>query len=618
MSRLPIQPSWFAPARDEHADSSSRSAVRSHEANDRFAESGDLADAARRSHDEARPDAFERPQNQGSARYQARFAGSVSRSESVGPLANEHDNFEWTMKRRAGDVLNGKYEVERQLAKGGMGSVWLALDLKLRRHVAVKFIEIVPADVSDATSIRLRFEREALAVARLSTPHVVQIFDHALDSQTPYIVMECLEGEDLKQRLAREQRLTFPAAVAIMNQAARGLRAAHEAGIVHRDLKPANIFLAEVDHEQVVKILDFGIAKLLDHRAVTVDGEIFGSARYMSPEQITGAKDLDLRSDLWSMGVILYRAITGSDPFSGDIVKTMQSLRLGDYPLATSVAPDLVPEVDAFFARALAVDKRRRFFSAVEMAEAFADLAEQQIAQTGVPIGSSEPTSRSSVFHKIPPPPPLQTPQTTRVESALSPILPGQTTDRIPASGGQIATDRIPPSGDGTVTDPLSPIDGPHRDNDPRLSPASRDPETLSVTKRETAASRRTRLSWIALAVFALAFAVFALRSRSGAVVVETPPAPPPPAAAAAPPPADATEPESTETPPPVASNESAEGDDAPAPSAAPEVRVHRSGPSDPPSPSAAERPRRAGKPNCNPPFYVDAQGARHAIKACL
>ena len=282
------------------------------------------------------------------------------------------------MKIRVGDVLSGKYQVERHLARGGMGSIWIARDRKLCRRVAVKFIELAPTDAGDATTIHARFEREALAVARLNTPHVVQVYDHALDSETPYIVMEYLEGEALSQTFQRENRLSLPATVSIMNQTARGLRAAHEAGIVHRDLKPANIFLAEVDHEQVVKILDFGIAKLLDHRPVTVDGEIFGSARYMSPEQVVGAKDLDLRSDLWSMGVILYRAITGSDAFSRDIVETVMALRLGRFPAATSVAPHLVPEVDGFFERALALDKNRRFLSALEMAEAFAEVAAKQ------------------------------------------------------------------------------------------------------------------------------------------------------------------------------------------------------------------------------------------------
>ncbi|HVY48278.1 MAG TPA: serine/threonine-protein kinase, partial [Minicystis sp.] len=282
------------------------------------------------------------------------------------------------MKIRGGEVLGDKYEVERQLAKGGMGSVWLAKDRKLCRRVAVKFIEIVPDQAADAAAILTRFEREALAIARLKTPHVVQIYDHALDSPTPYIVMEYLEGEDLNQRLTREGRLPFPVAVGIMNQVARGLRAAHEAGIVHRDLKPANVFLAEVDHEHVVKILDFGIAKLIGHRPVTMDGEVFGSARYMSPEQVVGAKDLDLRSDLWSMGVILYRAVTGCDPFRGDVVEMMQSIRRGKFLPASVNAPDLVPEVDAFFERALALDKRRRFLSAVEMAEAFAEVAREQ------------------------------------------------------------------------------------------------------------------------------------------------------------------------------------------------------------------------------------------------
>jgi eukaryotic-like serine/threonine-protein kinase len=503
------------------------------------------------------------------------------------------------MKIRVGDVLNGKYEVERHLARGGMGSIWVARDRKLCRRVAVKFIEFAPTDAADATTIHARFEREALAVARLKSPHVVQVYDQGLDAETPYIVMEYLEGENLARRMAREFRLSFPTAVNIMNQAARGLRAAHEAGIVHRDLKPANIFLADVDHEQVVKILDFGIAKVLDHRSVTVDGEIFGSARYMSPEQIFGAKDLDLRSDLWSMGVILYRAITGSDAFSRDIVETVQSLKLGEYTPATTAASHLVPEVDGFFERALALDRNRRFLSAVEMADAFAEVAKKQAAATtrglgGAPARRAEesPTSRPEAVAPTDLDAPTEPDAPKDLDAMMEPDAP------TPLLAHKVVAD-VPPQDEGT----------------------------LSATARETRSAHQAKRSraLVALAAIGVAAAAFALwpRSRPVAADVHSPPAVESvvaPSPAPATPPADPQEPEVVAVALP-APEVDPDADPAPSSSAAeasPPARPAPSAHAPSARASATQRPAPAARPSCDPPYSVDAQGMRHPIKACL
>jgi serine/threonine-protein kinase len=230
------------------------------------------------------------------------------------------------------------------------------------------------------TASRARFEREAQAAAQLPTPHVIQIFDHGVDEDgTPFIVMELLQGEDLSQCLKRVNRLALPEAAQIAVHIGRALRRAHQAGIVHRDLKPQNVFLAWGDEGLVTKILDFGVAKARlpgDDSDTTQTGDVIGSPKYMSPEQARGLKNVDHRSDLWSLGVILFRAVTGSPPFDGESATDVIVKICSDpVPPASSIAPDLSPAVDAFFAKALARAPEDRFQSATELVNAFAELA---------------------------------------------------------------------------------------------------------------------------------------------------------------------------------------------------------------------------------------------------
>lgn len=275
------------------------------------------------------------------------------------------------MQLEPGAVVGGKYRIERALARGGMGSVWVARHVQLGSTVALKFL-----DASFATSAghRMRFEREARSAANLKSPHVVQVMDYGFEADAPYLVMELLEGEDLGQRLHRIGRMSLPDTARVLLQVGKALRKAHDAGIAHRDLKPANLFIARVDDEEVVKVLDFGIAKE-QHAAVgdvTKTGEIMGSPHYMSPEQVRAEKDLDHRTDIWSMGVILYRMLAGELPFPGDQIGPVLAKILTDpIPQITRVAPDLPPAIDQFFLRALARDKAYRFPSIGEMVDAF-------------------------------------------------------------------------------------------------------------------------------------------------------------------------------------------------------------------------------------------------------
>jgi serine/threonine-protein kinase len=282
------------------------------------------------------------------------------------------------MELARGVIIAGKYRLERPLATGGMGSVWVGRHAHLETLVAIKFMD---AQSASSAVARARFEREAKASATLRNRHVVQVLDYGVESDAPYLVMELLNGEDLSKRLHRERRLSLPAMSKILVQTARGLRPAHDAKVVHRDLKPANIFLArsEDEDEEVVKILDFGIAKDMSGTPLgegTKTGELMGSPHYMSPEQVRGTRDIDHRSDLWSLAVIAFRALTGRMPFSGDNVGAVIAQILADpIPIASRIAPDLPPAVDGFFARGFARDRNQRFQSAREMAEAFAALA---------------------------------------------------------------------------------------------------------------------------------------------------------------------------------------------------------------------------------------------------
>jgi serine/threonine-protein kinase len=272
-------------------------------------------------------------------------------------------------------ILGGKIQLVRPIASGGQGSVWAARHLGLDAPVAVKLMNAAADPLG-----RRRFEREAKAAALLRSPHVVQILDHGVHEDTPYIVLELLDGEDLSARLKRTGPMRPLEVAPILRQAAEGLAVAHANGIVHRDLKPANLFLARVPGTagEVVKILDFGIAKSVDVVGdETRTGSVIGSPHYMSPEQARANKALGPASDLWSLAVIAYRALTGRPPFLGaSFGDLICSICTESAPAPSTVAPHLGRSFDPFFQRALARDPAARFGSATELAAAFEAIAQ--------------------------------------------------------------------------------------------------------------------------------------------------------------------------------------------------------------------------------------------------
>jgi serine/threonine-protein kinase len=270
-----------------------------------------------------------------------------------------------------GTVIAGRFRLVQALGRGGMGEVWLAHHTALDTPCAVKFIH---AHVAAVAETRARFEREAKVIAQMRSPHVVQVLDYGECDGMPYIAMEYLEGEDLGRRLKRLGRLSPIDTYVVLAQVARALSKAHAAGLVHRDLKPENIFLVQDDEQELVKILDFGIAKSSVHTIAhgsTATGALLGTPSYMSPEQAQGTKAVDWRSDLWSLGVVAFRCITGRLPFVSDALgDLLVQIIVNQLPIPSQVAPDIPPRFDAWWQRAAARDPAQRFQSAKELIDA--------------------------------------------------------------------------------------------------------------------------------------------------------------------------------------------------------------------------------------------------------
>jgi len=312
-----------------------------------------------------------------------------------------------------------------------MGTVWVARHLTQGNDVAIKFMH---GDPTELTVARGRFEREARATSLIRHPNVVTVQDYGIEGQTPYMAMELLRGENLDDFLVRKQRVPLTELEPIISQISRGLRKAHETGIVHRDLKHSNVFLArDDDGREIVKILDFGIAKEIDttlgqHTKTT---ELMGSPHYMSPEQLRSTKKSDFRSDLWSLGVIIYKAITGVTPFPGDtLAEVMVQVFSGKFTPASALIPGLPPTIDAFFQRAFARKPDERFQSIADMHNAFVAVVAGKplpapTAPAPAPAATATPvpftTSSPSWPGVVVPPPRASAPSSVPVEDGYAP-----------------------------------------------------------------------------------------------------------------------------------------------------------------------------------------------------
>ncbi len=280
-----------------------------------------------------------------------------------------------------GQLVGGKYLVGNLVGCGGMGTVWAGRHVNLGTLVAIKFIRPQFAERPDA---RRRFEIEARAAASVKSVHAVQVYDYGVtEGGLPYIVMEFLEGESLAETVQRVGPIAASEVAKIIAQASRALAKAHQAGIVHRDLKPDNVFLAtnvenaESDLPYTVKLVDFGIAKIVDlpegqsgMSGPTQAGSVIGTPNFMSPEQLTVGGAPDALTDLWSFGATVFSAMTGRIPFEGEVLgDIVLKVCTAPIPSASALNPGIPAGFDAWFARACNRDRTKRFQTVEEFSE---------------------------------------------------------------------------------------------------------------------------------------------------------------------------------------------------------------------------------------------------------
>ncbi|HVH47699.1 MAG TPA: serine/threonine-protein kinase, partial [Labilithrix sp.] len=348
-------------------------------------------------------------------------------------LVREHDLAPADQDPMLGRNLEGRYTITARLGSGSMGTVYRAKQHAMGREVAIK---ILRGDRAVDDTAKARFMREARANSLLASPNTVTVFDFGQsESGEFYLAMELLEGESLGQRLTRVGRLPIPVAVDAARQALRSLAEAHAKGIIHRDLKPDNLFFARVltsalpsasgegGHEEIVKVLDFGIAKMLrdgDEPMGVVEtqaGTVFGTPRYMSPEQAQG-KPLDARTDLYSLGVIVYQMLTGRPPFTDNDAVVVMARHIKSVPKRPNeVCPDanIPKELEDVVMRALSKDPAERQASADTFAgELLAALEAQGALSSGVRASMTNAAGIRVPDSMRPPPVVLPPPRTRR------------------------------------------------------------------------------------------------------------------------------------------------------------------------------------------------------------
>ncbi|BEK84074.1 protein kinase domain-containing protein [Nocardia seriolae] len=351
-----------------------------------------------------------------------------------------------------GAMIADRYRLQRLIATGGMGQVWEALDTRLDRRVAVK---VLKAEFSTDPTFRQRFRTEARTTAQLNHPGIASIYDYG-ETQDPsggeiaYLVMEFVQGEPLNAVLSRLNRLSVAQGLDMLEQTGRALQVAHLAGVVHRDVKPGNILVTPTGQ---VKITDFGIAKAVDASPVTKTGMVMGTAQYIAPEQATG-EDATAASDVYSLGVVGYEALSGARPFTGDgaLTVAMKHVREAPPPLPA----DLPPNVRELIEITMAKDPGQRYTDGGEFADAVAAVrsGRRPTPPGGLPVAPANMTGATRV---LPPGPTMIIPgaradqATTRYQT---PPQPMRQPAEPPASATQVMSGPRTPVGPMTFTGP--------------------------------------------------------------------------------------------------------------------------------------------------------------------
>ncbi len=495
-----------------------------------------------------------------------------------------------------GDVLAEKYRVERLLGRGGMGAVFAAEHLLLNQRVAVKLLLGELLSSQEATA---RFMNEARAAAKIHGEHVARVLDIGqLPSGTPYMVMEYLDGSDLAALLRARGVLTVPEVADYALQALDALGQAHAAGIVHRDLKPANLFLAKRhDGSTVIKVLDFGISKHLSPLAGTPQGmtqtrAILGSPEYMSPEQLRTPRGVDGRTDIWSLGVILYELLTGRMPFTGEALGElfMQIMEVTPAPVRSHRA-DVPAAVEAIVARCLSRDPAARYQTVGELAAALLPFTSEQMRALLAARQSAPKVSAA--------PPPLA--ETVPMVATVKTADPG--TSAPWANTGADGPTGLPDPRRGRIVAIVAAsavvliVGGigagvVMRRGEPAAGPAG-------LTIDSPVPANAAAPSSVALRPQAMVADAGTPHAAGTPVQAPSRPAPSPPRNAAVSPPPPAP------SPPPVA---------APIPAPPPPP-----GPTSAPPPAPAPTPAPAPAPkNCSPNYYFDNDGHKHFKPECF
>jgi eukaryotic-like serine/threonine-protein kinase len=298
-----------------------------------------------------------------------------------------------TSSQMIGTVLSGRYKLEAKLGSGGMSTVYLAKDATLDRAVAVK---VMHREMSEQPDQLERFRQEARAVAKLSHPNVVAVIDAGEDGGHPYIVFEYVEGETLKQRIARVGALDTQEALAYAIEIARGLTVAHARNMVHRDIKPQNVL---IDAEGRAKLTDFGISRQLEQDGMTATGRVLGTTDYVAPEQAMG-RPVDIRSDIYSLGVVLYEMLIGQVPFHADSQVGVAMKHVNEeLPDVQQRRPEISAAAALVVERATDKDPAQRYQEVGEMIDDLSTALEVEAARAGSTTGEA-----TSVLDAVPPP----------------------------------------------------------------------------------------------------------------------------------------------------------------------------------------------------------------------